>query len=90
VRAGNNTSEGFIAEQLPTEFMDLWRVGEESGSMDKVTSKLADITADRAEFWFEIFAKWLPKVVYACVCIMMIIMLFKGFGEIYGGLGDGY
>ena len=90
VRAGNNASEGFIAEQLPTEFMDLWRVGEESGSMDKVTSKLADIAADRAEFWFETFANWLPKVIYWCVCIMIIIMIFKGFGKIYGGLGAGY
>ena len=90
VRAGNNASEGFIAEQLPTEFIDLWHVGEESGTIDKVASKLADIAADRAEFWFETFANWLPKVVYACVCVMMIIMVLKGYGKVYGGLGAGY
>jgi len=83
-RAGNNTSEGFVAEQLPCEFMDLWRVGEESGSMDKVTAKLADITADRAEFWFETFANWFPKLIYACVCIMMAIKVFQGYSKIYG------
>ena len=84
-RAGGNTSEGFIAEQLPSEFMDLWHVGEESGTIDDVTANLADITAEKAEFWFETFANWFPKVIYACVCIMMIIQIFKGYGKIYGG-----
>lgn len=88
-RAGSNTSEGFIAEQLSAEFVDLWHVGEESGTMDKVTAKLADISADRAEFCFETFANWLPKVIYACVCIMIIIQIFKVFSNIYGGLGVG-
>ena len=84
---GGNASEGFVTEHLPAEFMNLWQVGEESGTMDKVTAKLADITADRAEFWFETFANWLPKVIYACVCLMMILSILKGYSKIYGGLG---
>ncbi|HPS55503.1 MAG TPA: type II secretion system F family protein [Sedimentisphaerales bacterium] len=87
VRGGKNASEGFNAEQLPAEFMDLWRVGEESGTMDKVSLKLADLTAERAEFWFSCFATWLPKIVYALVCIKIIMLIFKRFGALSGGLG---
>jgi len=75
-RAGHLVSEGF-SPKLPLGFLDIWRIGEETGSLDDVTKRLADNNAESAEFWFKEFARWMPKVVYGLVCLLMIYMIFK-------------
>ena len=77
VRAGGALSEGF-SQRLPPEYLHLWQVGEETGELDKVAAKVAEISGDRADLLFTEFAKWLPRLVYAiiaCVLIAMILTL---------------
>ena len=85
VMAGDEMWKGF-SSKLPPELIESWQVGEESGELDKVSQRLAKVYQDKAEFLFEQFAEWLPKVAYAIVAIIMIINIFKGFGAIYGGI----
>lgn len=80
-RAGHPVSEGF-SPKLPLEFIDIWRIGEETGSLDDVTKRLADNNADSAEFLFKEFAAWMPRFVYALVCLLMIYMILKLAGSV--------
>jgi len=87
VNAGNPFSEG-LSSKLPPEFIEPWRIGEETGQIDEITKRLAEKNAESAEFWFKQFAIWFPRIVYAVLCLIMIVMVFKGYANIYGGLLD--
>jgi len=80
-QAGKPISNGF-SDQLPTELLDLWQIGEESGELDSVNKRLADMYADKAEHLLTEFSKWLPKLAYFFVCAIMVIQIFKGYGMI--------
>lgn len=64
------------------DFLEIWRVGEEAGKLDDVTKRLADDNAEAAEFWFNEFARWLPRVIYALVALLMIYYIFVNFSKI--------
>jgi len=85
VKAGNPFSEG-LSSKLPPEFLEPWRIGEETGQIDEITKRLAEKNAEAAEFWFKQFATWFPRIVYAVICAIMIVMVFRGYANIYGGL----
>jgi type II secretory pathway component PulF len=80
-KAGNAVSDGFSAK-LPPDFVDIWRIGEETGQLDDVTRRLADNNGQDAEFWFDEFARWFPRFVYALVCLVMIYYIFRNFSLI--------
>ncbi len=80
-RAGHPVSEGF-SEELPADFLNIWRMGEESGTLEKVTKRLAERNAEDAEFWFKEIAKWSPRLVYLLVGLFMVIMIFRLWGMI--------
>lgn len=80
-KAGNPVSEGFPSK-LPMDFLEIWRVGEETGKLDDVTKRLADDNAEAAEFWFTEFARWLPRVIYFLVTLLMIYYIFVNFSKI--------
>jgi len=82
-QAGKPISNGF-SDRLPTELLDLWQIGEESGELDSVTKRLADMYEDKAELLLTEFSKWLPRLAYFIVCIIMVIQIFKGYGMIMG------
>jgi type II secretory pathway component PulF len=82
-QTGEPVSNGF-SDRLPIELLDLWHIGEESGELDSVTKRLADMYADKAELLLTEFSKWLPKLAYFIVCIIMVIQIFKGYGMIMG------
>lgn len=86
VRAGGTAWEGF-SRRLPAEYRDLWQIGEETGELDKMADKVAEIAADRADLYFTQFAFWFPWLVYAAVAAIVIVMIFKKWGEAYGSLG---
>jgi type II secretory pathway component PulF len=86
VRAGGTAWEGF-SRRLPAEYRDLWQIGEETGELDKMVEKVAEIAADRADLYFTQFAFWFPRLVYAGVAAIMIVMIFRMWGEVYGNLG---
>lgn len=80
-QAGNLVCEGF-SPRLPPDFLNLWRIGEESGELDNCLKKLADNTADTAEHLFVEYARWLPRVIYVLVCVMIVIQILKGAAAI--------
>jgi len=81
-KAGRPVSDG-LSTELPLDFLDIWRVGEETGKLDDVTKRLADNNAEAAEFWLNEFARWLPRLVYCLVCLLMIYYIFYFYSSVY-------
>lgn len=82
VRGGGTICEG-LSPKLPLEFIEMWKVGEETGQLDDISKRLADTYTEQAEFWFGEFSSWFPRFVYLLICIMMIWMIFTQFGAVY-------
>jgi len=80
--AGNMTCDGF-SRRLPLDYLNLWQTGEEIGELDRMVDKIAEIAGDRAELLFTEFARWLPRLLYALVCIVMIILILTMAAGIY-------
>jgi len=83
VKAGELMSEGF-SQKLPFELVEMWKVGEETGMLDDVTTRLANNYSEQADFWFGQFTYWFPRVVYFLICLLLIIMIFSLAGQIRG------
>ena len=81
IEAGNTAYEGF-SRKLPLDYLNIWQTGEEIGELDKMADKIAEISGDRAELLFTEFARWLPRLLYAMICILMIIQILKQAGAI--------
>ena len=79
--AGNLVCEGFSA-RLPADFLNLWRIGEESGELDKCLKKLADNTSDTAEHLLVEYARWLPRLIYFLVMVLLVMMILRGAAAI--------
>ena len=50
--------------------------GEETGTLDDMTKRLARSNAEATEFWLGEFARWFPRFVYFLVCLFIIRMIF--------------
>ncbi len=85
VRKGATAWEGY-SKRLPPEYLHLLQVGEETGDLDKTVSKIAEISADRADHLFTQFAFWMPFFVYAAIGVVMAMMIFSLFRQAYGSL----
>lgn len=81
--SGRPVSDGF-SNRLPRHIIEAWKIGEETGSLQEVSRRLADNTTELAELLFTNFAVWLPRVVYFAVMIFLIYLIFKTVGTIYG------
>jgi len=88
-RKGNAVSEGF-SSRLPAEYRHLWQVGEETGDLDKSVAKVAEISADRADLSFNLFAQWMPRVVYFTIMGIMAMMVLRMGSQVYGNLDAFY
>jgi type II secretory pathway component PulF len=82
VRAGEPMAQA-LSSKLPVELVEMWKVGEETGTLDDVTKRLAQQNAEAAEFWLAEFARWFPRFVYLLVCLLMIYFIFVGYSRIY-------
>jgi type IV pilus assembly protein PilC len=78
---GKMASEGF-SSRVPTEYKDLWQIGEESGRLDQTVDKIAEIASDRAIHKLEVFSKWLPRFIYAFICFILIRQMGKMLGQL--------
>ena len=87
VHEGGMACEGF-SPRLPTEYRALWRIGEESGELDKTAAKIGEIAADRADLFFHEFARWLPIVVWAAIAAILVYKIFKIASQIPSFSGD--
>lgn len=67
-RSGHDVSEG-LSRRLGRAFLDVWEVGEETGTLDQAAQRLAAMTGETAERSFRALAAWTPRIVY------LIIML---------------
>ncbi|MHC4701307.1 MAG: type II secretion system F family protein, partial [Planctomycetota bacterium] len=74
VRAGGSMSEGFAAK-LPLDVAEMWKMGEETGQLDDVSKRLADDYCDQADFWFNEFARWFPRIVYFIIAGLIAYMI---------------
>ena len=81
IAAGNMAYKGF-SNRLPLDYLNIWQTGEQIGELDKMVDKIAEIAGDRAELLFTEFAKWLPRLIYALVCLLLIIQILKMAGAI--------
>jgi len=86
-KAGNQLSEGF-SPGLPLDFIEMWRVAEETGNMDETTAKMAKRYEESAELKFVELARWLPRIFYFFVCLMLVKMIFTLMGGITGAIND--
>lgn len=86
VKKGNEMSEGF-SRRLPGEFLELWKVGEETGDLDECAIRLGKLFGQAADRGFQTVAEWTPRLVYAIVAGVMVYHILKGFSHIYGSLG---
>lgn len=75
-RAGNMVCEGF-SQELPTEFLELWRIAEQTAELDSSIQRLADTSGESAEFLFAQLAQWLPRLIYWLLCAVIIILIFR-------------
>ncbi|MHC4757774.1 MAG: type II secretion system F family protein [Planctomycetota bacterium] len=75
-KRGKPVSKGF-SNSLPNEFISLWKIGEESGELEKVTKKMAEYTSDKAEFMLTQIMKWVPRILYFLVCLLIVKEIFK-------------
>jgi type II secretory pathway component PulF len=80
--AGNIISEGF-SYKLSSEYLDLWRTGEETGELEKMEDKVAEIAGNKSDHLFTEFAKWFPRFVYLLVCVFLILQIFRLATSIY-------
>jgi type II secretory pathway component PulF len=83
VKAGQLMSEG-LSKELPLDLVEMWKTGEETGMLDDVTKRLADNYSEQAEFWFAEFTRWFPRFIYLLICVVLIFMIFKLAGSIWG------
>ncbi len=81
IEAGNTAYEG-LSRKLPLDYLNIWQTGEEIGELDKMSGKIAEISGDRAELLLTEFAKWLPRLLYALVCVVLIMQILKMAGAI--------
>jgi len=75
-QAGNLVCEGF-SRKLPTDFLERWRIGEETGELDKTVQRLADNNSETAEYLFVEFCRWLVRVIYFLICAVMVIKILS-------------
>jgi type IV pilus assembly protein PilC len=86
VRAGGMAWEGF-SERLPTDYRQLWQIGEETGELDKTLGKIGEISGDRADLLFTEFARWLPRIIYFVIMGYLAYKVLQLWSQVYGNLG---
>ena len=81
VEAGNMAYEGF-SRKLQLDYLNIWKTGEDTGELDKMSAKIAEISGDRADLLLTEFAKWLPKLFWFLIIIILAIQILKQAAEI--------
>ena len=84
--AGNTACDGF-SNRLPSEYLNLWQIGEETGELEKTVDKIAEIAGDNAYLLLSLCARWFPIIIYVLICIWMILQVFRGYANMYSMRG---
>jgi type IV pilus assembly protein PilC len=83
--AGNMLCEGFSPE-LPDDFLNLWRIGEETGELDSCVKHLVDNTSEDAERLLGEFVQWLPRLIYFLICVLLVILIIRAAAAVFSAL----
>lgn len=87
---GLPASAGF-GRGLPQQFIEIWKVGEETGDLDKSALKLADHYAETGENRLAALARWVPRLIYFLIILFMaytIVQFYSNYiPNIMNGLG---
>ncbi|MBN2180355.1 MAG: type II secretion system F family protein [Sedimentisphaerales bacterium] len=88
---GNMPSQGF-STRLPSEYLSLWLIGEESGELEKAVDKIAELSGDKAYLLLSLCAIWVPMIIYAIICLWIIKQIFILYASVYSmsSLQGGY
>ena len=73
---GQLFSDGF-SPQLPVEFRESWRIGEETGELDEVTKRIAEANYERAEYLVKEFCRWVPRIIYFLLIIYQALRILQ-------------
>ncbi len=87
-REGGMVVDGF-SSRLPAEYRDLWRIGEETGELDKTVDKIIEISADRSDLYFTEFARWLAITFEFLMMAILVVMIFLTASQIPSFSGGG-
>ena len=52
---------------------------------DRISAAMAEATGEKAEWLFDEFARWLPKLIYFLVSVLIIILILRNAGMVLGG-----
>ena len=77
--AGQPVSSGF-GGYLPRDFVEMWKIGEETGSLDDALARLADFTSDRAQSTFTELARWVPRIIYLLIVVYVAYVILGMYG----------
>ncbi|MBP8304181.1 MAG: type II secretion system F family protein [Phycisphaerae bacterium] len=83
VAEGREASTG-LSRGLPAEYLEIWRVGEESGQLEKSVDKIAEISGDRAERTMGELARWVPRLAYFAIMLIMLRQILRLATQIGG------
>jgi len=73
---------------LPSMGIEFIRTGEQSGTLDKMLAKVAELFASDAEFAIQQGARWLPVMVYLVIASIIGYTIVSMYGNIYAGYED--
>ena len=68
---------------LPSELTQAIIVGEETGALDDELRRMAKEYREKALSALEVFADWLPKLLYVVICIFLAWKIVTMFQEFY-------
>ncbi len=82
-QAGESVSAG-LPRSLPPEFVQAWEVGEESGSLEEVALRLANLTGERAEMTLADLARIVPRILYILIVVFVAVQVVTFYAGLYG------
>jgi type II secretory pathway component PulF len=85
-RAGRNVSEGF-SPRLGELFLQTWQVGEETGNMAEAAARLAGHAEETSQRIFTELARWVPRIIYFILMLMMAAAILSGGARIMTSVG---
>jgi len=90
-RAGNPVSEG-LAGALPSEYLEIWQVGEQTGEVEESARRLAEVASARAAERLDAITTWLPRLAYLGLAIYLVYVIMRfasGYANTLNGLMKG-
>lgn len=84
-RGGYPVSEG-LSRRLGREFLDIWEVGEETGTLDEAARRLAVMTGETAERRFRALATWVPRILYFVIMLRIALAALHNASALMGSI----